>query len=456
MSIISKATADQKDFFRQGHTKPYEFRLAQLKKLKKMLKKWEPAILEAVNADLNKSEYEAYTTEVGFLYSEIDDHMKHLEEWMEPIEVKTPLTHKGSKNYIIKEPYGNVLVIAPWNYPINLAFAPVIGAIAAGNTVILKPSELTPKVSSLLEEMVAETFEPGFFTVIEGGKETSQALLDQRFDYIFFTGSIPVGKIVMEKASKHLTPVTLELGGKSPAIVHKDAKLDLAAKRIVWGKFTNAGQTCIAPDFLYIHQDVKDKLLAKINKHIESMYGKNPLKNPDFTSIVSSGHFDRLTDFLDNGQIFTGGRTDRERLIIEPTIIDNISWTDPVMEEEIFGPILPVLTFENLTEAVDNLQDKEKPLALYYFGQKEKQQKFVTETLSFGGGCINDTLYHIANPHLPFGGVGSSGMGAYHGKASFETFSHQKSMTKQTTKFDYSIRYPGSKIGLKIIKKLLK
>ncbi|MFG6118546.1 MULTISPECIES: aldehyde dehydrogenase [Thalassobacillus] len=456
MSVISKATADQKDFFRQGHTKPYEFRLAQLKKLKKMLKKWESAILEAVNADLNKSEYEAYTTEVGFLYSEIDDHMKHLEEWMEPIDVKTPLTHKGSKNYILKEPYGNVLVIAPWNYPINLAFAPVIGAIAAGNTVILKPSELTPTVSSLLEEMVAETFEPGFFTVIEGGKETSQALLDQRFDYIFFTGSIPVGKIVMEKASKHLTPVTLELGGKSPAIVHKDAKLDLAAKRIVWGKFTNAGQTCIAPDFLYVHQDVKDKLLAKINKHIETMYGKDPLKNPDFTSIVSSGHFDRLTGFLDNGQVFTGGRVDRERLMIQPTILDNIDWKDPVMEEEIFGPILPVLTFENLSEAVDNLQDKEKPLALYYFGQKEKQQKFVTETLSFGGGCINDTLYHIANPHLPFGGVGSSGMGAYHGKASFETFSHQKSMTKQTTKFDYSFRYPGSKMGLKIIKKLLK
>ncbi|MFG6114429.1 aldehyde dehydrogenase [Halobacillus sp. MO56] len=456
MSIIQKSLADQKGFFRQGHTKPYEFRLDQLKKLKKMLKEWEPAILEAVYTDLNKSEYEAFATEVGFLYSELDDHIKNLEEWMEPIYVKTPLTHKGSKNYIIKEPYGNVLVIAPWNYPINLAIAPIIGAIAAGNTVILKPSELTPNVSALLEEMIAETFEPGLLTVIEGGKETSQELLDQRFDYIFFTGSIPVGKIVMEKASKHLTPVTLELGGKSPAIVHKDAKLDLAAKRIVWGKFTNAGQTCIAPDYLFVHEDVKDKLFVKIKKHIQSMYGKDPFENTEFTSIVSRSHFDRLTGFLDNGEVVTGGRSDRERLMIEPTVMDDISWDDPVMGEEIFGPILPVLTYENLSDAVEILQDHEKPLALYYFGKKEKDQKYVTETLSFGGGCINDTLYHIANPYLPFGGVGSSGMGAYHGKASFNTFTHQKSITRQTTKFDYSFRYPGSKAGLKIIKKLLK
>ncbi|SEA58491.1 aldehyde dehydrogenase (NAD+) [Thalassobacillus cyri] len=456
MSIIQKAVADQREFFRQGHTKPYEFRMNQLKKLKKMLKKWEPAILEAVHTDLNKSEYEAFATEVGFLYSELDDHIKHLEEWMEPIYVKTPITHKGSKNYIIKEPYGNVLVIAPWNYPINLALAPIIGAIAAGNTVILKPSELTPNVSALLEEIIAETFEPGLLTVLEGGKETSQELLDQRFDYIFFTGSIPVGKIVMEKASRHLTPVTLELGGKSPAIVHKDAKLDLAAKRIVWGKFTNAGQTCIAPDYLFVHEDVKDKLLVKIKKHIQSMYGKDPFENTDFTSIVSSSHFDRLTGFLDNGEIVTGGRSKRERLRIEPTVMDDIGWDDPVMGEEIFGPILPVLTYENLSDAVETLQDQEKPLALYYFGKNEKDQKYVTETLSFGGGCINDTLYHIANPHLPFGGVGSSGMGAYHGKASFNTFTHQKSITRQTTKFDYSFRYPGSKAGLKIIKKLLK
>ncbi|MBM7552375.1 aldehyde dehydrogenase (NAD+) [Thalassobacillus pellis] len=421
-----------------------------------MLKDYESDILDALHRDLNKSEYEAYATEIGFLYGEIDLHRNRLKEWMEPAKVKNPLSHKGSKSYIIKEPYGTALVISPWNYPINLALAPVIGAISAGNTVVLKPSELTPNVSALLNKMIANTFDPALFKVIEGGKETSEELLDQHFDYIFFTGSVQVGKSVMEKASRHLTPVTLELGGKSPAIIHKDAKLDLAAKRIVWGKFMNAGQTCIAPDYLYVHRDVKTKLLAKIKKYIKIFYGRQPLENNHFTKIVNKQHFDRLSNYLNNGTLITGGNTDRENLKMEPTLLDNIGWQDEVMKEEIFGPILPVLTYIDLNEAIDNIRDQEKPLALYYFGEKEHEQRLVTETLSFGGGCINDTLLHIANPNLPFGGVGMSGIGSYHGKASFDTFSHAKSMTKQTTKFDYGFRYPGSKLGLKLIKKIMK
>ncbi|MFD1018589.1 aldehyde dehydrogenase [Thalassobacillus hwangdonensis] len=456
MDEISNQIAAQRNYFQAGNTKSYDFRKQQLETLKQTLQSYENELIRALKTDLNKSEYEAYASEIGILYKEINDHLKQLKDWMDPIKVKTPLTHKGSKNYIVKEPYGTVLVIAPWNYPINLALAPVIGAISAGNTIVLKPSEWTPHVSAILRKMVAEAFPPDYFVVIEGDKEVSEALLDQRFDYIFFTGSVPVGRIVMEKASRHLTPVTLELGGKSPAIVDNDAKIDLAAKRIVWGKFVNAGQTCIAPDYLFVHEDVKQKLLKKMQKHIISMFGKDPLANKDYTHIVSARHFDRLENFLDNGKVVHGGTTDRVQRIIAPTLLDEIDWNDPVMQEEIFGPILPILTFRTLDEAVEQVKMQEKPLALYYFGEKEKKQQQIIDELSFGGGCINDTLYHILNPHLPFGGVGNSGMGAYHGESSFDTFSHRKSITEQTTKFDYGFRYPGSKLGLKFVRKLFK
>ncbi|MYL19691.1 aldehyde dehydrogenase family protein [Halobacillus litoralis] len=444
----------QKSWFKEGHTRSYAFRKEQLQKMKQMLTTFEKPILNALKFDLNKSEYEAYASEIAFLKSEIDHHLKQLKSWMQPTKVKAPLTHTGSKNYIKKEPFGTVLVIAPWNYPVQLALAPVIGAIAAGNTVILKPSELTPTVSWVLKKMVEQYFPSSYITVVEGDKEVTQELLDQPLDYIFFTGSVPVGKIIMEKASKRLIPVTLELGGKSPTIVHKDASVDLAAKRIVWGKFTNAGQTCIAPDYVYVHHEVKADLIRSMKKYIQEFYGENPLKNPDYTKIVNASHFERLSQYLTSGTTVAGGAVDERQEKIAPTILDQVTWSDPVMQDEIFGPILPVLTYDQLDEVIEQVNDRPKPLALYYFGENEIEQQQVLNRISFGGGCINDTLFHIINPHLPFGGVGESGMGHYHGQASFDTFTHQKSITKQTTKFDQSFRYPGSSLGLAIMKRI--
>ncbi|MUK87198.1 aldehyde dehydrogenase family protein [Ornithinibacillus sp. L9] len=456
MQDITMLVEQQRSFFYSGSTLDYRFRTKQLKALKQMLQRYEQEIYIALKEDLNKSSYEALTTEIGFLHMEIDYTIKHLKEWMELEQADTPITHKGTKNYIQKEPYGVTLVIAPWNYPLHLAIAPTIGAIAAGNTVVMKPSEYTTSTSSLLSKMIYDTFDTNFIAVVEGDAEVSKKLLEQKFDYIFFTGSTAVGKIIMEQASKHLTPVTLELGGKSPVIVDKDANIDLAAKRIVWGKYTNAGQTCVAPDYIYVHEKVKGRLLKAMKKHIKAFYGKQPIQNNDYVRIVSSNHFKRLEAFLTNGTIVVGGDTDKETLIMEPTILDNITWEDPIMQEEIFGPLLPVLTFSTLEEIVDRLKRMDKSLALYYFGEKEKNQHYVFKHISFGGGCINDTLYHLANPHLPFGGVGTSGMGAYHGKYSFETFSHRKSILKQTTKFDIPIRYPGGKIAESILKRVMK
>lgn len=447
---------EQRKYFQSEETRSYSFRKKQLEKLKIMLKNYEGDIYQSLKDDLNKSDYETLTTELGFLYSEIDHTLKNLKEWMKEKKVDTPLTHKGSKSYIIPEPYGVTLTIAPWNYPLQLAIAPVIGALAAGNTAVIKPSEFTPATSSLLAHMINSAFDNKYVAVVTGEKDVSQQLLELKFDYIFFTGSTNVGKIVMKHASEHLTPVTLELGGKSPAIVDKDANIDLAAKRIVWGKFTNAGQTCVAPDFLYVHNKVKQKLVKSMKKHIKSLYGKNPLNNKDYGRIVNQDHFNRLEGLLGNGNIIHGGNTISEQLTIEPTLIDNVSWENPIMQEEIFGPLLPVITFNNLEEAISVLKGMEKPLALYYFGENMKAQNRVLNSLSFGGGCINDTLYHLANPNLPFGGVGNSGIGSYHGKDSFETFSHNKSILKQTTKFDNPFRYPGSKLATSITKRILK
>jgi aldehyde dehydrogenase (NAD+) len=456
MEELETLVNNQRSFFMNGNTIEYSIRKEKLQSLKKMLKNYETDIYDALKIDLNKSEHETLTTELGLLYTEIDFAVKHLREWMEPEKVDAPMTHKGTRNYIFKEPYGVSLIISPWNYPLQLALAPLIGAIAAGNCAIIKPSEHAKATSIILEEMIKETFDPSFITVVQGDKDISEKLLKQRFDYIFFTGSTPVGKIIMKEASKHLTPVTLELGGKSPAIVDKDANIQLAAKRIVWGKFTNAGQTCVAPDFLYVHDKVKFKLLKEMKKQIKSFYGKAPLKNKDYIQIINQKHFERLENYLNNGSILHGGSVDREYLIIEPTIIDKVSWEDEMMQEEIFGPILPVFTFQDIEEAVERLKPLEKPLALYYFGENGKTQQQVIQFLSFGGGSINDTLYHLANPHLPFGGVGSSGMGAYHGKYSFETFSHSKSILKQTTKFDLPFRYPGGKLSQSLVKKIMR
>lgn len=456
MEEMETLVNNQRSFFLNGNTIEYSIRKEKLQLLKEMLKSYETDIYDALKIDLNKSEHETLTTELGILYTEIDFAIKHLQEWMAPEKVSAPLTHRGTKNYIFKEPYGVCLIISPWNYPLQLALTPLIGAIAAGNCAIIKPSEHAKATSIILEEMIKETFDSSYVTVVQGDKEVSQKLLQQRFDYIFFTGSTSVGKMIMKEASKNLTPVTLELGGKSPVIVDEDASIQLAAKRIVWGKYTNAGQTCVAPDFLYVHDKVKFKLLKEMKKQIKSFYGKAPLKNKDYIQIINQKHFDRLENYLHSGSILHGGNVDREYLMIEPTILDKVSWEDEMMQEEIFGPILPVFTFHDTEDAMERLKPLEKPLALYYFGENQKTQQQVIQYLSFGGGSINDTLYHLANPHLPFGGVGSSGMGSYHGKYSFDTFSHSKSILKQTTKFDLPFRYPGGKLSKSIVKKIMK
>jgi len=412
--------------------------------------------MDALKQDLNKSEVEAYTSEIGILLEEIRFTLKHLAKWMKPKKVKTALTHVGSKGKIVPEPYGVALIIAPWNYPFQLALSPLVGAIAAGNTAIIKPSELTPSVSRVIQELLAEAFDPAFVTVIEGAVETTSLLLKQPLDYIFFTGSVNVGKIIMQEAGKQLIPVTLELGGKSPCIVHEDANLDLAAKRIMFGKGMNAGQTCVAPDYLLVHKKVKAQLVEKLREAIYQFYGSNPLESDRYGRIVSERHFTRLVEFLKDGNATVGGGYNKSTLTIEPTVLSEVSWTSDVMQEEIFGPILPMIEYETLDEVIHKVQEKAKPLALYLFTESEDVQNVITERLSFGGGCINDTLMHIATPYLPFGGVGESGTGQYHGKDSFQTFSHFKSMLAQTTKFDFSFRYPSEKQNLKMIKKLLK
>lgn len=456
MENYSSLVTKQKSFFRSGKTKDISFRIEALQKLRIAIQNHEDDLLKALKIDLNKSEFEAYTTEIGILLSEISFILSNLKSWVKPEKVKTPMTHVGTTGYINSEPYGVTLIIAPWNYPFQLAIAPLIGAIAAGNCAIIKPSELTPKTSGVLAKLIQETFEEEYISAILGGVETSTALLNESLDYIFFTGSVSVGKIIMEAAAKHLTPVTLELGGKSPTIVHEDAKLKLAAKRIAWGKFINAGQTCVAPDYVYVHQSIKTEFLNELKKAIHELYGDIPLQNEDYTHIVSEKHFNRLQSFLNNGSIYTGGKTKSEGLIIEPTVLTDITWEDPVMQDEIFGPILPILNYSNLSEVIEGIQHHPKPLALYIFSEDMNIQQKVLNSVSFGGGCINDTVYHLSSPYLPFGGVGPSGSGAYHGKASFDTFSHKKSILKQTTLFDIPFRYPNVKNGLKKIKMFLK
>ncbi|MGX1265497.1 aldehyde dehydrogenase (NAD+) [Rossellomorea marisflavi] len=424
----------QRTYFRTGETKSVSFRINTLNTLKSLVQKHEQDILDAVKQDLNKSELEAKRAEVGLVIGEIDFMVENLEEWAATKEVPTPASHEGAKSFIQPEPYGSALVIAPWNYPFQLAVTPLVGAIAGGNTAVLKPSELTPKTSALLSTLINDNFPEEYLHVVEGEVETSTALLKEDFDYIFFTGSTGVGKIVAEAAAKHLTPTTLELGGKSPTIVHEDANLDEAAQRIARGKFANAGQTCVAPDYLLVHSSVKDELMSKFKEVITASYGENIVENPNFGHVVSERHFDRLVGFLDNGSIVTGGKHDRDNLIIEPTILDNISWDDSVMQDEIFGPILPVMTYDSLDEIIEPIVKRPKPLALYLFSDDEAVQDQILSTISFGGGSINDTINHMTSHYLPFGGVGDSGMGAYHGKASFDTFTHFKSVLKRSTK----------------------
>ncbi|MFF2445752.1 aldehyde dehydrogenase [Neobacillus sp. NPDC058068] len=456
MENYNSIIAQQKAFFRTEMTKDISYRLEALQILRNAIKNNEQVLMDALKADLNKSEFDAYTSEIGFVLEELRFTIKHLRSWVKPKKVKTPLTHIGSSSYIYSEPYGVTLIIAPWNYPFQLAIAPLIGAIAAGNCAVIKPSELTPKTSEILGKIINDLYPEEYISVVQGGVETSQALLNEKFDYIFFTGSVPVGKVIMEAAAKNLTPVTLELGGKSPCIVHRDANIKLAAKRIAWGKFTNAGQTCIAPDYLYLHKSIKDQFLQQFKETTIELYGEQPLNNVNFTRIVSDRHFQRLCSFLNNGELFMGGNANQEKLTIEPTVLTNVTWEEPLMQDEIFGPILPVLEYDALSEVVEGIHRHPKPLALYIFTENNAIQKQVLKSISFGGGCVNDTVYHFASPYLPFGGVGNSGIGAYHGKGNFDTFSHQKSVLEQTTLFDISFRYPNVKNGLKKIKLFIK
>jgi len=432
----------QKDFFATGKTKDVGFRKEQLKQLKQAISDFQEKITEALFQDLGKPKFEAIMTEVAYCGEEIDYFLKHLDRWAKNQPVKTPLNFFPAKSFIVPESLGQVLIISPWNYPFQLAIIPLLGAIAAGNCAIIKPSEITPNTSKVLSDLIAQTFDPSYITVVEGDKTVAQELLQQKFDHIFYTGGSAVGKIVMKTAAEHLTPVTLELGGKSPCLVEPDIHVEHSAKRIIWGKFINAGQTCIAPDYLLVHRSIKEELVQAMKAGLREFYGVNPTESSDYARIVSEKHFNRLREFLNNGKIIAGGETNAETRYIAPTLLEAVSWEDPVMQEEIFGPILPILEYEDLDSAIAQINAYPKPLALYLFSQdKNKQQKVLQET-SAGGVTINDTIIHIASTELPFGGVGESGMGAYHGKASFDTFTHYKSVTNRKFWLDIPLRYP--------------
>ncbi|WP_340394722.1 aldehyde dehydrogenase [Paenibacillus sp. FSL E2-0177] len=449
---------EHKNFFNSGVTKEVSFRLQQLLKLKNIIKQYEGRIITALQQDLGKGEFEAYATEIGFTLDSIGYMMKHLKRWAKPVKVRSPLHLFPAKSYILSEPYGTTLIIGPFNYPFQLLIEPLIGAIAAGNCAVLKPSESTPAISSVVEQLIQETFEPQYIRVIQGEKETTNLLIHAKFDYIFFTGSVPVGKIVMEAAAKNLVPVTLELGGKSPVIVDKTANLDVAAKRIVWGKLLNAGQTCIAPDYLWVHKDIAKELITKIKHHITEFYGQDAQPNTDYGRIVNDRQLQRLADLIarDQSKVIMGGTIVPEERYIEPTLIYPATWTDAAMEDEIFGPILPILEYHQLDEAIQSINEHPKPLALYLFTEDKSVEQQVLSRVSFGGGCINDTISHVASTYLPFGGVGNSGIGGYHGKYSFEVFSHRKSIVKRGTRIDLGIVYPPYGNKVKLVRKIMK
>ena len=455
MSIHSTVIR-QRAFFRSGATLPLHVRKRALNALLKEITLREGALLAALREDLGKAAFEGYMTEVGLVKDELRFHLKHLEHWAKDKRAQTPLAHFPSHSWTHAEPYGVVLIMAPWNYPVLLSLDPLIGALSAGNCAVLKPSAYAPATSKALAELVSAALAPELVTVVEGGREENMALLEEQFDYIFFTGSPEVGRYVMEKAAHHLTPVTLELGGKSPCIVTPSANLNMAARRITFGKLINAGQTCVAPDYILAHESIKDRLVTLIQKEITRFLGDAPLDNQEYPRIVNQKHFDRLTGLLNQDcHILFGGQA--RDLRIAPTLVDIVDSNSPVMQEELFGPILPILTYHDLDEVIDFVQERPKPLALYLFTRSKQTEKTILNRLSFGGGCINDTIIHPAIPYLPFGGVGQSGMGSYHGKASFDTFSHTKSILKKGNWLDFPVRYhPYTPLKEKILKALLK
>lgn len=453
VEYITTTLESQRNFFGSGTTLDIDFRKAMLNRLLEALQKWEKPLAEALWHDLHKSYEEAYMTELSIVMGEIRHHLKHLSSWSATKRYISPLKMFPSRSKVMSEPLGNALIIAPWNYPVQLLLNPLVGAISAGCTAILKPSPYVPNVATVLEQIIDDTFDDEYIAVVQGNRDVNKALLAERFDLIFFTGSPVLGREVMAAAAKHLTPVVLELGGKSPCIVDKDADIKVAAKRIAWGKSLNAGQTCIAPDYLLVHQDVKEQFVEALYKAFRSLLGRKPNKTKHFVRIVSDSAFRRLVGYLNNGVIRFGGSHDIEERFIEPTLLDNVSPEAPVMQEEIFGPIFPLLTFSDTEEAIEFVRKREKPLALYYFGDAEKGEDVLRRTSS-GGACINDVIMHIANENTPFGGVGNSGMGAYHGVESFRVFSHRKSVVTTTTRWDVPFRYMPYRL-FRLIKKLM-
>lgn len=462
MDAIGTIIQQQKAFFNSNATKSYNFRIAQLHQLKESIIQYEGELYEAFEQDLHKSKFEVYATEIGYVLTSIGESIKHLKKWMAPKKVRNPIYLLGSKSYTLSEPYGVMTIIGPFNYPFQLVIEPLIGAIASGNTAVIKTSELTPHVSRVIKNMLASTFDSSYIAVIEGGVEETTELLTQPVDYIFFTGSTRVGKIVMEAAAKQLIPVTLELGGKSPAIITASANLQKAARKIVWGKYLNNGQTCVAPDYVLVEDSVESLFLDYLKKEITAFYGDNPVENADYARLVTKEQTERLASMLRDtrGEVVIGGQYDVSQKYISPTVIHKISTVDKVMEEEIFGPILPVLTYKASRfdqEVVDVIKKGDKPLALYLFTEDREIKDQVLSEISFGGGTINDTIYHLVNSRLPFGGVGASGIGSYHGKTSYQQFTHNKAVVEKNTWLDMSLLYPPyNKLKLGIIKQVMK
>jgi aldehyde dehydrogenase (NAD+) len=452
---IPALLASQRAFWTAGHTRSLEWRLAALKKLKAAILRSESDLIAALETDLRKPLLESYTSELGMVIKEINYARTNLKKWMHPQRVKANLLTFPAKSYLLKEPYGVVLIIAPWNYPVQLALSPLVGAIAAGNCCILKPSELAPATAAALTQLLDATFNPKFIKVVTGDAVTSQCLLGQHFDKIFFTGSPRVGKIVMEQAARQLIPVTLELGGKSPCIVDQNVDLEIVAKRIVWGKFFNAGQTCVAPDYLLAQQEIEEPLCQAMQRWIKHFFGENPESSPDLAKIINKRHFDRLIAYLQGTQIICGGHWDAEQLYIEPTLIKTTDLEAPVMQEEIFGPILPVITYTRIDEVLSIINRHPDPLACYIFSNDRQMTEALLNNIPFGGGCVNDTLSHFLNHRLPFGGRGASGNGNYHGQYSFEAFSHSKAVIKTGFRFDLPVKYPPYRENHRLLRKFL-
>jgi len=446
---------DQQEFFHSGQSRKLDFRINALNQLKDAIHKHEADILEALFADLNKTEFDAYATEIGIIYDEIKYASKNIHKWARPEKVPSPIILWPSSSFVLKEPFGVTLIISPWNYPFQLLLAPLVGAIGAGNTAILKPSEISENTAKVIEEIINNTFPKEYIHVVQGAAEETRELINLPFDYIFFTGSIKVGKIVAEAAARNLVPVTLELGGKSPVIVHKDARLKGAARKIAWGKYLNSGQTCIAPDYVLVHQSIKDAFLEQLFKVIQEFYGEDTSTHPSCCRIVNDRNYQRLVSLIDGKKVAYGGKTISAERYISPTVLYPVDWDDPVMADEIFGPLLPVIVYSEMDEVIQKINARSSPLALYLFSDDPSVQLRVTGEIRYGGGAINNTLLQVSSHFLPFGGIGSSGTGAYHGKTSFDTFSHRKSIVKSSSTIDPGLAYPDKQLGIKRLKQLV-